>query len=63
MDKIWVESRRSLAVVAGDEKTRMTAQNRQKSNVKKHKKTTTNKQTFIEDSFSMTFDIIEPTVC
>jgi len=41
----------------------MTTQNRQKSNVKKHKKTTTNKQTFIEDSFSMTFDIIEPTVC
>ena len=39
MDKIWDRNPSKSDVIDGDEKTRMTTQNRQKSNAKKNKQT------------------------
>ena len=41
MDKIWYRNPEVIGRCGGDEKTRMTTQNRQKSNAKKKETTTT----------------------
>ena len=40
MDKIWYRNPSKSDVIGGDEQTRMTTQNRQKSNAKKKQKNT-----------------------